>query len=289
MEAGRPSLTAFATARARAYHQIADEPRIFTDPLAMRILGLSPEELEEANLTTFGEAVLDPRWLRRRRLFFAARSRFAEDTIEAAAQKGAEQVVILGAGLDTFAYRNPHPSVRVFEVDHPDTQAWKRKQLEEAKIEIPPTAVLVPVDFETRTMAEGLAAAGFSRSIPTVFVWLGVTMYLDRETVLSTLRTIAEQKAWVQVVFDYITMPEGAEEQAVFAARAERVAAAGEPWLSYFTAREISRELGEIGYEVEDFTGSEVLGEYLNLEDPDQPGNPAPPHLVRASHGFGGS
>ncbi|MFI6869630.1 class I SAM-dependent methyltransferase [Nocardia sp. NPDC050406] len=278
MHEGRPSLTAFATARARAFHQIADEPRIFTDPLAVRITGFPPEEVRETDTDTTEQAL----WQQRRRIFLAGRARFAEETIAAAVDQGATQVVVLGAGLDTFAYRNPYSSVRVFEVDHPATQAWKRTLLTEVGIDIPPTMAFVPVDFETRTVSEGLAAAGFARSQPAVFVWLGVTMYLDRETVLSTLRAIAAQDAWVQVVFDYITIPEQADAKAAFQTRADRVAAAGEPWLSFFTAEEIRKELGEIGYEVEDFTGNEVLARYLPPESPNVSDTHAPPHIVRA-------
>ena len=117
MDVGQPSRTAWATAFARAYHQIADDSRVFADPLAVRIAGVDPGELTpDADETT----------KHRRRFFIAARSRFAEDSAAAAIASGTRQIVILGAGLDTFAYRNPHPDVRVFEVDHPQTQAWKR-------------------------------------------------------------------------------------------------------------------------------------------------------------------
>src|SRR5689334_22848638 len=139
METGQPSRTAYGAARHRAAHQILEGGRIFTDPLAVRILGASEEELR-------ADA---PR--RAMRVFVAARSRFAEDALAAAVGRGVEQVVVLGAGLDTFAYRNPHQAVRVVEVDHPDTQAWKRRRLAEAGIEVPGSVAYVGVDFERQS------------------------------------------------------------------------------------------------------------------------------------------
>ena len=103
------------------------------------------------------------------------------------------QYVILGAGLDTFAYRNPYTQarLRVFEVDHPTTQSWKRARLEEAGISVPASLTFVPVDFETQTMADGLRQATFDHGEPAFFSWLGVTPYLTGEAIASTLKFIA--------------------------------------------------------------------------------------------------
>src|SRR5262249_31710497 len=129
---------------------------------------------------------------RRMRIFIAVRTRFAEDALAAAVEKGVRQVVVLGAGLDTFAYRNPfHDRVRVFEVDHPATQAWKRRLLADAAISIPDSLAFAPVDFERATLSDGLAAAGFDHALQSFFMWLGVVPYLSQQAVWSTLSFIA--------------------------------------------------------------------------------------------------
>lgn len=258
MEVGQPSRTALATAFARAYHQIADGSKVFADPLAVRIAGVDPGELTapDADETT----------KRRRRFFIAARSRFAEDSVADAIASGTRQVVILGAGLDTFAYRNQHPQVRVFEVDHPQTQAWKRQRLADAGIDIPASLTFTPVDFESQPLADGLAAVGFDRTAAAFFVWLGVVPYLTTETVITTLRFVASHAAPSQVVFDYGEPPStmSPQRRAAHQARARRVADIGEPWLTFFTADRIENELLMIGFdEIEDLTGAGLLARYL--------------------------
>ncbi|MFI9407708.1 class I SAM-dependent methyltransferase [Nocardia sp. NPDC052316] len=266
METGQPSRTALATAHARAYHQIAPEPRVLTDPLAAAIAGVRAEELSEAAIAAPGESSADAGLPRLRRLWVAGRSRSAEDTIADAAADGVRQAVILGAGLDTFAYRNPHAGLRVFEVDHPATQAWKRERLAQAGIEAPASLTFAPVDFETATLADGLAAAGFARDEPAVFVWLGVVMYLARDTVRATLRYLGDQAPPVRLVADYLCPPSAAapEYRAALEARAERVAALGEPWRSYFTAAEMTTELRAAGFtEVDDHNAPDLLADYV--------------------------
>ena len=120
-----------------------------------------------------------------------------------AVAKGVRQYVVLGAGLDTFAYRNPFAYLRVFEVDHPATQAWKRDQLQAGGIAIPDGFAFVAVDFEKQTLNAELAAAGFTTSQPAFFSWLGVTPYLTREAFEGTLRFIAAMPAGSGVAFDF--------------------------------------------------------------------------------------
>ncbi|WP_063043008.1 class I SAM-dependent methyltransferase [Nocardia pseudovaccinii] len=280
MQLGQPSRTALATAYARAYHQIAGEPRIFTDPLAVRIAGITPDQLADLETTKYQD---DTDMRRRRRLFLAARARFAEDTVADAVAAGTRQVVILGAGLDTFAYRNPHPDVRVFEVDHPDTQEWKRQRLDAAGIELPSSLIFAPVDFESQTLAAGLAAAGFDRRRPAVFVWLGVIMYLTRDTILDTLRFVAGQATPVRLVFDYIYPASASkgEEMDQRTARADLVASIGEPWLSFFTADEIANVLREAGFDrIDDRDAPHLVAGYLGIEP--RQGSIAPPHVLCA-------
>ena len=256
MENGGPSRTALATAYARAYHQVADQPQIFTDPLAARLLGITADEPTELDI-----AAND----RPRRLFFAARSRFAEDAVAAAVAAGVRQVVILGAGLDTFAYRNPYPDVRVFEVDHPATQAWKRERLATAGIERPETLTFVPVDFETQTLAAGLESAGFDRSAPAVFVWLGVVFYLTPSAAHTTLEYIAGQAQPVEVVFDYLQPAATEEDRAHQQARSVQLAGAGEPVFSYSTPDEIAAQLRDLGFTgIEDHSAPDLIARYLD-------------------------
>src|SRR6202034_3949516 len=120
------------------------------------------------------------------RAFIVARSRLAEDNLRHAVEKGVRQYVLLGAGLDTFAYRNPYPQLRVFEVDHPATQAWKRELLRENSITIPGNVRLVPVDFERQSLETELERAGFDMQAPAFFAWLGVVPYLTLDAFRST-------------------------------------------------------------------------------------------------------
>src|SRR5579871_6104625 len=153
MEAGQPSRTARAAAAYRAAHQILEEGRIFNDPLALRILGEDAE-------TVSREAEAHPT-SRRMRIFIAVRQRFAEDSLAAAVERGVAQLVVLGAGLDTYAYRSTFGNhLRIFEVDHPATQIWKRQRLAEAGIPIPSWLTFAPVDFERQMLAGCLADAG---------------------------------------------------------------------------------------------------------------------------------
>jgi methyltransferase (TIGR00027 family) len=261
MDNDGPSRTALLTAHARAYHQIADRPLIFTDPLAARLLGLTAAELTELSTPNLGLAVGD----RSRRLFFAARARFAEDAVAAAVAAGVRQVVVLGAGLDTFAYRNPLPDLRVFEVDHPATQAWKRERLAAAGIDHPETLTFVPVDFETRKLSAGLESTGFTRTDPAVFVWLGVVFYLTPKAALTTLEYIAGQGRPVEVVFDYLQPSDSDEDRAHQQARADRLAAAGEPVFSYFAPDDIAAQLRALGFtDVEDRSGPDLVTGYLD-------------------------
>jgi methyltransferase (TIGR00027 family) len=144
--------------------------------------------------------------------------------------------VVLGAGLDTFAYRSTFPNLRVFEIDHSATQGWKRHMLERAGIAIPSSLEYVPIDFEKRTLSEGLSSSGFDRAAPAFFSWLGVTMYLAADTVMGVFRFIAGLPSGGGVAFDYSVSPSrlGMMERMARAAFARRVAAIGEPWTTSF-------------------------------------------------------
>ncbi len=189
MKENGPSATAQRVAMRRAAHQLLDDPKVFDDPFALRIIGKESASALESNPRQFETMPLPP-YLR---AFVAARSRYAEEELAHGVRRGVRQYVILGAGLETFVYRNPHPEgvLHVFEVDHPTTQTWKRERLEEIGIALPGDLTFALVDFETQTLAEGLHSAGYDPGKRTFFSWLGVTEYLTTETVMATLRFIA--------------------------------------------------------------------------------------------------
>lgn len=247
----------------RAAHQLVDTPLVFADPLAVRIVGGPPGERERAVML---EREQD-RAARALRAFMAVRSRYAEDSLAEAVGRGVRQYVLLGAGLDTFAYRNPYgDQVRVFEVDHPATQAWKKECLQAAGIEAPPTMTFAPVNFEKQTVLDGLLAAGFRDDQPAFFAWLGVTMYLERETVMATFKTIADLPTPTGVVFDYGIDRDllGFIERIALDAFAARVAKAGEPWITFFKPEELVADLRAVGFtDIEDLGPAEINERYF--------------------------
>jgi len=178
--------------------------------------------------------------------------------------------VILGAGLDTFAYRSPeaHGALRIFEVDHPATQAWKRDRLAAAGIAVPPGLQFVPVDFETQSLGARLGEAGLRADEPAFFSWLGVTMYLTSQPVMSTLRFVAEGcPRGSGIVFDYAVPPQSVRlpGRLVYRALLRRVAAAGEPFRSFFAPPQLSAALTELGFtEVEDLGAGELNARFFS-------------------------
>ena len=267
MREGEPSRTAYGAAAHRAVHPELDRPVLFDDPLAWRILGADREQV-------LAEA--PPR--SRLRFFVAVRHRFAEDVVATAVAGGVRQVVVLGAGLDTFAYRHPFAGLRVFEVDVPTTGAWKREGLVEAGIAVPDSVSYVGVDFERDDLLRGLAETGFDTSAPAEFMWLGVVPYLTREAAEATLRAIASVRG-AEVVFDYAAA-DGQEQTEGSRELAARVAAAGEPFTGRWEPTELAGLLTETGFDdVEDLGRQEIRVRYLGL-DPGEPGGGA--HVVRA-------
>jgi methyltransferase (TIGR00027 family) len=262
MREGRPSNTAQRVAIRRAAHQLLDDPPVLIDPVALTIIGAEARaQLQE-----------DPEKLQNRagrylRAFLAARSRFAEDELAIAVARGVRQCVILGAGLDTFAYRNPYADLQVFEVDHPATQAWKLRRLGEVGIAPPPLVTFVPVDFERAALSERLLQTGFNGRRPAFFSWLGVTPYLPREAVFATLQAIASISAGNAVVFDYAVPRSslGFLQRVALDALSRRVAAAGEPFQGFFEPKEMVGELSRMGFAViEDLDGATINRRYFD-------------------------
>jgi len=260
MEVGRPSTTAQRAALLRAVHQLLDDPVIFADPIAGRLIGPAHAARLQGDLRDFERPDL-----RRLRASIAVRSRFAEEALGEAVRRGVRQYVVLGAGLDSFAYRNPFAGLRVFEVDHPDTQQWKRHRLREAGIAIPESLTFVPVDFERQSLVEAFADGGIDTAQPAFVSWLGVTMYLTPDAVLRTLAELSTLGARSEVVFEYVVTPDRLPEtsRSAITALAGRAAAAGEPWLAFFEPGKLTRALTELGFEsVEDFGPEHTFDRY---------------------------
>jgi methyltransferase (TIGR00027 family) len=277
MQSGQGSRTAIGAAGHRAAHQVLERGSIFGDPLAVRILGADAAAAIES-------AQADPS-SRRLRLFIAIRSRFAEDAIAAAVMHGVRQLVVLGAGLDTFAYRSPWTDgLRIFEVDHAATQAWKRERLAAAAIPLPHALTFVPVDFERESLAGALANAGLDPALPAFFTWLGVVPYLTERAIYATLEFIAGLPGGAQVVFDYANPPESVcgPARAEHEALAARVAAAGESFKSFLVTDLLRDRLMTLGFrQIEDLGPAQIAARFF----PDRVSSAADQggHIVRAS------
>lgn len=252
MKTGRASRTALRVAHRRAVHQVLDQPCILRDPLAVPLLGQD-------------FAIDHPRekhpLARAFRAFMVARSRFTEDQLALYIQQGVRQYIVLGAGLDTFAFRNPFRDLQVVEVDFPATQEWKQRLLAEADIAIPANVTFLPLDFEHKTLADGLIDAGVAMNCPAFFGWLGVVPYLTLEAFRSTLKAIAQLPTPTAVTFDFGVAPEalGPRERAAFEMIAERVAAAGEPFRLFFTPVDLEAELHRAGFSRVAIVGADEL------------------------------
>ncbi len=266
MNAAKPSRTALRVALRRAAHQVVDAPPlVFPDPFAVRILG--PEAAAELARTPGAARRPHSAALR---AWIVARARYSEEVLaeKAASGERAEtsqktqwQYLILGAGLDTFALRNPYSNVRVFEVDHPATQAWKRECLQAAGLTLPPTAHWVPVDFERHDLRDRLRTAGFDLTAPTVTAWLGVVPYLTPLAFTATARILGTFAPGSPIVFDY-SQPRSAlppTEQLMHDSLAARVAGAGEPFLLFFTPASLAAALRPCGLTVVADLGSREL------------------------------
>ena len=243
MQEGQPSRTAERVAVERAAHQLLDSPRVLEDPLAIRVI--APEhrrELEKDPARHDRSPISKPT-----RAIVVVRTRIAEDTLAAS---GATQYVLLGAGLDTFAYRNPFPTVRVFEVDQPSTQTLKRERLATAGILLPASLCYVPCDFSRERLPAVLNAAGFDLSRPSVFAWLGVVMYLSRADIDDTLRYIATMPPASAVIFDYAQPLEVFPwlQRMFYRKTLDRLAEMGEPWLSFMQPEPLRKDLVSFGF-----------------------------------------
>lgn len=240
------SITSRAVAMLRAAHQVIDDsPPILDDSVIVRLLGSEAEAFIRSEVERYQSAAA--RGLRSHVLL---RSRVAEDALRDAVARGAEQYVLLGAGLDTFAYRQPPwaNALTIIEVDHPSSQADKHRLLEAAGLSVPANVHYADVDFEHETLADGLRRCGVDFARRTLFSWLGVTMYLTREAIDAVLETVASFVRGSEIVLTFAQPPEPDEQGAGSKFLAERAAAVGEPWISYFEPPEIEAVLRAHGF-----------------------------------------
>ena len=258
MNEGRPSRTAQRVAVRRAAHQLLDRPLVLEDPYALKIIG------PDAEAATMAKA--DGQVAGSFRAFMAVRSRYAEDELARAVARGVRQYVVLGAGLDTFAWRNPFDGLRVFEVDFAATQHWKRQRLANVGMGEPPSLTFAPVDFESQTLADGLHKAGFSADQPAYFSWLGVTMYLTPEAFDATAGFIGALPAGSGVTFDYAVERSelGVFERIALDHLGRKVAAIGEPFQLFFRPAELAARMRTLGFaDMEDVGKDELNAKYL--------------------------
>ena len=257
MKSAEPSRMALIVAGQRAAHQLLDHGAILDDPYAVRILGGHQDNLLQALIDHPSGSI--------GRLFTAARSRMAEDALSIAVERGVGQVVILGAGLDTFALRNPHAArISIFEVDHPATQAWKRQRLVGAELAPPPWLTFVAVDFERDDLQQKLRSAGFQSTSAAFFTWLGVVPYLTRDAIDDTLGYMASIPK-SEVVFDYAEPPETWTEgvKARVAARMAQLEKINEQWVSRFAPTGVAAILRSHGFDyVEDISFQQVVSRF---------------------------
>jgi methyltransferase (TIGR00027 family) len=258
MEAGQPSRTAFVMAVLRARHHLqAAEPKVLGDSLAAPFAGLSSPDEVGAWADRFADhmaAYVDRdqaiQSMGQTELLTCARSRFMEDQLAAARARGVKQLVILGAGFDSTAYRGGGltEGLSVFEVDHPATQDWKRQRLAEAGIAPPPNLRFTPFDFEHQTLAEALAAGGVRADQAAFFSWLGVQVYLTDQAVMATLQAIGRFPAGSELVMDLATPERPLEQAALMEASRRTVASLGEPYVSAYGRDDFMRRLQARGF-----------------------------------------
>ena len=276
MEEGKPSPTAISGAMMRAAHLLLDDdPKILQDDLAIQLSGLKDNAALQAvvdamisKISHHADTEFAHRFVRYLRAEVSQRSRYAEDELAKAIQGGVTQYVILGAGLDSFVYRNRNVGkiLQVFEIDHPATQRWKQDILNTLEMETPSNLTFIPLDFERKTLRESLHENGYRFDIPCFFSWLAVTPYLTEDAIFNTLKDIESLAAGTEVVFEYM-VPDSLlnEEDQRTALVAKAVTSqGGEQALSFFDPVELKARVQSMGFTViEDFGPEDANERYF--------------------------
>ena len=241
------SRTALAVAWLRAAHQVIDgQPKILEDPVAVPILGPAVPDAILARRDQW-QSTGARGW----RSHVLLRSRYAEDRLAAAVERGVRQYVVLGAGYDTFAYRQPSwaDGVRIFEVDQPATQRAKKDALATGSVAVPGNVMFVPVNFQTDPLRASMQAAGFDDAAPAFVSWLGVMVYIAEEAAVEVFRFVASLARGSEIVFTFA--PRRDEEtgrQPYVSHLASTVARMGEPWRTFTDPDELVLKLRGLGF-----------------------------------------
>ena len=250
MEQRSKSITAEVVTIQQALHQTLDAaPKILDDPIAPLLIDTAGE-IYQATMAFNEAASRLVKWPFR--TIFNMRSRYTEDCLAESLDRGVHQYVILGAGLDTFAYRQPKwaRALRIYEVDHPASQEFKRARLAAAQLTVPENLVFAPIDFETTSLREGLTAARLDFGAKTFLSLLGVTQYLTAPAIDELFQFERSLPPGSEIVFEIIVpddlMP--ANEVTVFAAAASSAAQRGEPWLTRLRPIELQSKLTGLGF-----------------------------------------
>jgi len=284
MEKNQVSQTALSTAYIRAYHARHDTPKIFDDFLAYQLLTDKTCAIIEKQLAR-SLPYIDPEraascpdqatalaWSMRAMAvpsITLARARYAEDCLEGTVGQGVRQYVILGAGMDTFAFRRPEmlDQLQVFELDHPATQSYKRQRLAELGWELPENLHFIPVDFTQKSLTEALADSSYNPLDKSFFNWLGVTMFLTRDAVLATFRAIADAAPpGSPVIFDYMDTDVFSSGRAAKRVQLmmEGVRRLGEPIICGFDPSTLGRDLAFLSLRLhENLSPSDIQERYF--------------------------
>jgi len=244
---GQPSQTLLRSAIRRAQHQLLDVPVILHDPMA---LALAPEALDSGGSTDFGEDNdTAPTLLR---ALFAMRQRFAEDRLAEAAARGVPQYAIIGAGLDTFPWRQPEfaRGMHIFAADHPSSLVWVQRRLRERGVSRPANLIHVPLDLEQQQLAEQLAACGFDLEQPGFCSVVGVTQYLSSEAIDALFGFAAALKPGSEIVLSFATVDQELHGHDLDLAMRSVTSTGrlGEPWKSRFCQRDLVERIAGQGF-----------------------------------------
>jgi methyltransferase (TIGR00027 family) len=246
-----PSNTAFGAATFRAVHQLIDEePKILNDPIVLRLLDASTLDQIHLNPDKFRT----PR-MKALRSHIVMRSRYTEDRLAEAVGNGVQQYLMLGAGLDTFPYRQPHWArvLRIFEVDHSASQRSKRERLALAGIEAPSNVELIAVDFETTSLRDCLRKSSFDFGKPAFLSMLGVMMYLSTDAIDAVFRFVNSLPRSSEIVFTFASPASTVKENGHEPSIAAVAAAHGEPWRTRFELNDLAHKLHGFGFSTVSF------------------------------------
>jgi len=247
MMSGQPSRTLLGTAIRRAQHQVLDTPLIFEDPIILNLVPELADPAAVAGLRSFGEPALVLL-----RSLFAMRSRFAEDRLAEATRRGVRQYVMVGAGLDTFPWRQPASTqdMVIFAADHPASLIWTHRRLRDRGFARPPNLTHVPVDLEDCGLGDALAACGFDHDMASFCSVLGVVQYLSDNAIDALLRFAASLKTGSEIVFSFVTPDEelDGEDLDITIRSVERTATLGEPWKTRMQPQELLQRLTRLGF-----------------------------------------